>query len=51
MVHWNRTQTVDELLAGIRSVTTDDVHRVLHEVFDGPRVLTAVAPFEADALV
>jgi predicted Zn-dependent peptidase len=51
MVHWDRVVGIDEVLAGIRSVTRDDVHRVLRQVFEGPRVLTAVGPFDADALV
>jgi predicted Zn-dependent peptidase len=50
LVHWDRTIGVDELLAGIRAVTTEDVHRVLRQVFEAPRVLTAVGPFDADAL-
>jgi predicted Zn-dependent peptidase len=42
--------TIDEHLAQIRSVTTDDVGRVLRRVLAGPRVLAAVGPFGADDL-
>jgi predicted Zn-dependent peptidase len=38
---------VDEQVARIRAVTLDDVHRVLHRVFDGERTLAAVGPFES----
>ena len=50
MVTRDRTTPIDELVAGIRSVTTDDVHRVLRKVLGAPRVVSAVGPFEADAL-
>ena len=36
---------------GLRSVTTDDVCRVLHRVLDTPRTLAAVGPFNAEQLV
>lgn len=39
---------VDEHVARLRSVTRDDVSRVLHRVFDGPRTLAVVGPFEPD---
>lgn len=43
--------TIDEHLARLRSVDPADVHRVLHRVLDGPRVLAAVGPFDAADLV
>jgi predicted Zn-dependent peptidase len=43
--------TIDEHVARLRSVTTDDVHRVLHRVLDGPRALAAVGPFDVEDLV
>ena len=51
VVQQDRAITVDEQVAAITAVTGDDVHRVLCRVFEGPRSLAAVAPFEADALV
>ncbi len=36
--------SVDEHLRRIRAVTRDDVSRVLHRVFDGPRAVAAVGP-------
>ena len=38
---------VDEVVARLRAVTTDDVSRVLHRVLDTPRTLAAVGPFDA----
>jgi len=35
---------VDEHVRRIRAVTRDDVSRVLHRVFDGPRAVAAVGP-------
>jgi len=43
--------TVDEHVARLRAVTTDDVARVLRRVLEGPRALAAVGPFDADQLV
>jgi predicted Zn-dependent peptidase len=43
--------SIDEHLARLRSVTIEDVDRVLHRVLDGPRTLAAVGPFEAADLV
>ena len=43
--------TIDEHLARLRSVTVEDVGRVLHRVLDGPRTLAAVGPFDAADLV
>ena len=43
--------TVDEHVARIRAVTTDDVARVLRRVFEAPRALAAVGPFDADELL
>jgi predicted Zn-dependent peptidase len=37
---------VEEHVARIRAVTSDDVARVLHRILDGPRVLAAVGPFD-----
>jgi predicted Zn-dependent peptidase len=37
---------VEDHIARIRAVTTDDVARVLHRILDGPRVLAAVGPFD-----
>ena len=43
---------IDEHVARLRAVTTDDVSRVLHRVLDSPRTLAAVGPFEtADELI
>jgi predicted Zn-dependent peptidase len=42
--------SIDEHVARVRAVTTDDVRRVLRRVLEGPRVLAAVGPFEADQL-
>jgi predicted Zn-dependent peptidase len=47
----DRLVTIDEHVARLRAVTVDDVARVLHGVLDAPRVLAAVGPFDADALV
>ncbi len=41
---------VEEHVARVQAVTTDDVARVLRRVLGGPRVLAAVGPFEADDL-
>ena len=41
---------IDEHVARLRAVTTDDVSRVLHRVLDSPRTLAAVGPFDADEL-
>jgi predicted Zn-dependent peptidase len=38
--------TLDEHLAKLRAVTTDDVAGVLCNVLDGPRTLVAVGPFD-----
>ncbi|MDP1821421.1 MAG: pitrilysin family protein [Acidimicrobiales bacterium] len=46
----DRITSVDEHVAGIRAVATDDVQRVLRQVFAGPRALAAVGPFDDDAL-
>ena len=43
--------TIDEHIARLRAVTAEDAHRVLQQVLGAPRVLAAVGPFEADALV
>jgi predicted Zn-dependent peptidase len=43
--------TVDEQVARIRSVTSEDVQRVLHRVLTAPRTLAAVGPFDESALV
>ena len=43
--------SIEEHVARLRAVTTDDVSRVLHRVLDSPRSLAAVGPFEADQLV
>lgn len=50
LVQRDTITTIDEHVARLRAVTTDDVARVLHEVLTGPRVLAAVGPFEAGAL-
>ena len=43
---------IDEHVARLRAVTTDDVSRVLHRVLDSPRTLAAVGPFDtADELI
>ena len=43
---------IDEVVARVRAVTTDDVSRVLHRVLNSPRTLAAVGPFEGpDELV
>ncbi len=42
--------TIDEHVARIRAVTTDDVARVMRRVFDAPRALAAVGPFDADEI-
>jgi predicted Zn-dependent peptidase len=39
--------SVDEQVERLRAVTTDDVHGILRKVFDAPRVLAAVGPFDA----
>ncbi len=39
--------TIDEHVSRIRAVTTDDVARVMRRVFDSPRALAAVGPFDA----
>jgi predicted Zn-dependent peptidase len=43
--------TIDEHVARLRAVTTEDVSRVLHRVLDTPRALAAVGPFELDEIV
>jgi predicted Zn-dependent peptidase len=40
----NEVISVDEHVRRIRAVTPADVSRVLHRVFDGPRVVAAVGP-------
>jgi len=50
LMHGDHITTIDEHVARIRAVTTDDAARVLRGVFDGPRVLAAVGPFDADEL-
>jgi predicted Zn-dependent peptidase len=47
----DRITTIDEHLARLRAITTDDVARVLHRVLDTPKVLAAVGPFEGDELI
>jgi len=47
----DRITTIDEHLARLRAITTEDVARVLHRVLDTPRVLAAVGPFEGDELI
>jgi predicted Zn-dependent peptidase len=47
----DRAVSVAEQVDAIAGVTADDVHQVLRRVFEGPRTLAAVAPFDADALV
>ena len=42
----DRITTIDEHIQRLRAVTTDDVQRVLHRVFDAPRALAAVGPFD-----
>ncbi len=42
--------TIDEHVSRIRAVTTDDVARVMRRVFDSPRALAAVGPFDADEI-
>jgi predicted Zn-dependent peptidase len=46
----NREEVVpiDDFLAGIRAVTGEDVSRVLHRIFTGPRAVAAVGPFGDD---
>ena len=46
----DRITTIDEHVARLRDVNTDDVARVLHRVLDAPRVLAAVGPFDDDEL-
>lgn len=41
--------SIAEHLDRIRSVTIDDVSNVVHRVFDAPRTVAAVGPFDADA--
>ena len=38
--------TLDEHLAKLQAVTTDDVGRVLQQVLGGSRTLVAVGPFD-----
>lgn len=47
----DRITTIDEHVARLRAITTNDVARVLHRVLDAPRVLAAVGPFDGDELV
>jgi predicted Zn-dependent peptidase len=47
----DRITTIDEHVARLRSVTVDDVRRVLHRVLDGPRSVAAVGPFDATQLL
>ncbi len=42
---------VDEHLARLSAVTAEDAHRALRRVLGGPRVLAAVAPLDAEALL
>jgi predicted Zn-dependent peptidase len=51
LLQQGRATTVDQQVAAIAAVTSDDVHRVLRGIFEGARALAAVGPFEADALV
>jgi predicted Zn-dependent peptidase len=45
----NEVPSVDELVAEIEAVTTEDADRVIRRVFaDTPRVLAVVGPFDAD---
>ena len=44
MVQQGRATTVDEQVAAIAAVTSEDVHRVLRDVFTGSRALAAVGP-------
>jgi predicted Zn-dependent peptidase len=46
----NRITPIDEHIAKVQAVTAADVARVLQRVLEGPRVLAAVGPFEADQL-
>ncbi len=46
----DRITTIEEHLARLRSVTVDDVQRVLRRVLETPRALAAVGPFDADQL-
>jgi predicted Zn-dependent peptidase len=48
LMHRDEVTSVDEQVARIRAVTTDDVHRVLRRVLDAPRVLAAVGPFSEE---
>jgi predicted Zn-dependent peptidase len=40
--------SIDEHLERLRAVTLDDVHAVLGRLFDAPRSVAIVGPFEAD---
>lgn len=51
LMHSDHITTVDEHVARLRAVTTDDVQRVLRHVLGGPRALAAVGPFDAEDLV
>lgn len=42
---------IDEHLRRLRSVTIDDVRRVIARVFEGPRTLAAVGPFDESMFV
>lgn len=42
--------TVDELVAEVEAVTSDDVRRVIDRVLGGPRTLAAVGPLDDDTL-
>jgi predicted Zn-dependent peptidase len=49
-IYFRRQFTLDELLAGIDAVTSDDVLRVAADLFrDGASVATVVGPKLADA--
>ncbi len=50
LVQRGEPTSVDEQLAGIRAVDAAAVHRVLRRVFEGPRALAAVGPFDAATL-
>jgi predicted Zn-dependent peptidase len=47
----DRAIGVDEQVAAIRAVSSEDVQRVLRRILEGPRALAAVGPFDAAALV
>jgi len=51
MVLHDEITPIDEHVARLRAVTTDDVKRVLGRVLSSPRALAAVGPFDAGDLV